>query len=211
MSLLCTHKISYNIIISISPTLITLHFTNATNLYASIPHTTITSTHSFFTDNTTPGNAWKNHGTTWSLGMCMEDSDGDGFSNGDEMGDPCCKWVAGTTPQRTRNLANPAQKDSIPYPSCTKGGMHTLFPALLSSFYHAFIYYFAEPKVTLTANLTTQSSAVININWVVPSCMCGFNVSLVNPKAANNIQATAVADPFSGGSQIFMTGLEPCM
>jgi hypothetical protein len=52
----------------------------------------------------------------------MADSDGDGFSNGDEMGDPCCTWVAGGTPLRNTNLANPAQKDSVPYPSCTLGG-----------------------------------------------------------------------------------------
>lgn len=60
----------------------------------------------------------------WSRAMCMADSDGDGFSNGDEMGDPCCTWVEGATPSRTfPNLANPAMKESVSkFPSCTFGG-----------------------------------------------------------------------------------------
>eukprot|EP00026_Physarum_polycephalum_P003901 Phypoly_transcript_03918.p1 GENE.Phypoly_transcript_03918~~Phypoly_transcript_03918.p1 ORF type:complete len:670 (+),score=101.12 Phypoly_transcript_03918:219-2228(+) len=133
------------------------------------------------------GNSWQQFNTTWTVGMCMADSDGDGFSNGDEMGDPCCTWVAGGTPMRTTNLANPAQKDSVPFPSCTLGGM---------------------PNVTLTSNFTTQSRAMININWAVPSCMCGFNVSQMTPKVVA-MQATAMADPYSGNSQISVTGLEP--
>lgn len=28
----------------------------------------------------------------WSLSLCGADSDGDGLTNGDELGDPCCNW-----------------------------------------------------------------------------------------------------------------------
>jgi hypothetical protein len=68
----------------------------------------------------------------------------------------------------------------------------------------------SAPNVTLLSNFTTQSRAVININWAVPSCMCGFNVSQVTPKAIS-MQATAMTDPYSGNSQIIVTGLEPGM
>ena len=46
-------------------------------------------------------------GQTWSKAFCMADADGDGQSNGLEMGDPCCKWSIGQTPQFTTGLSDP--------------------------------------------------------------------------------------------------------
>jgi hypothetical protein len=41
------------------------------------------------------------------------DSDGDGASNGDELGDPCCTWVPGVVPPyRVWNLTHPGEKQS---------------------------------------------------------------------------------------------------
>jgi hypothetical protein len=34
---------------------------------------------------------------TWTKELCEADSDGDGQTNGQELGDPCCVWVAGQT------------------------------------------------------------------------------------------------------------------
>jgi len=38
---------------------------------------------------------WKANGYEWTTDLCTADSDGDGFTNGEELGDPCCTWVAG--------------------------------------------------------------------------------------------------------------------
>jgi hypothetical protein len=46
-------------------------------------------------------------GQTWSKAFCMADADGDGQSNGLEMGDPCCRWSIGQTPQFTTGLSDP--------------------------------------------------------------------------------------------------------
>ena len=37
------------------------------------------------------------------------DSDGDGRSNGEELGDPECVWTQGTEPQRTAELSHPGK------------------------------------------------------------------------------------------------------
>lgn len=46
-------------------------------------------------------------GQTWNKAFCMADADGDGQSNGLEMGDPCCKWSMGQAPQFTTGLSDP--------------------------------------------------------------------------------------------------------
>ena len=38
---------------------------------------------------------WKANGYEWTTDLCTADSDGDGYTNGEELGDPCCTWVAG--------------------------------------------------------------------------------------------------------------------
>lgn len=35
-------------------------------------------------------------GYDWTLELCQEDSDGDGQTNGEELGDPCCNWTVGS-------------------------------------------------------------------------------------------------------------------
>lgn len=34
----------------------------------------------------------------WSTDLCQKDSDQDGRTNGQELGDPDCKWTEGGTP-----------------------------------------------------------------------------------------------------------------
>lgn len=46
-------------------------------------------------------------GQQWTKAFCMADADGDGQTNGLEMGDPCCKWSVGQTPQFTTGLSDP--------------------------------------------------------------------------------------------------------
>lgn len=51
------------------------------------------------------------------------DSDADGFTNGEEMGDPCACWVRGRQPMFTQDLSFPGDTTSTPsmhtLPACT--------------------------------------------------------------------------------------------
>lgn len=38
------------------------------------------------------GEDWRTNGFLWTKELCEIDSDGDGFTNGEELGDPCCVW-----------------------------------------------------------------------------------------------------------------------
>ena len=40
-------------------------------------------------------------GHVWNRALCMADSDGDGATNGEELGDPNCVWVYGGAPEST--------------------------------------------------------------------------------------------------------------
>lgn len=41
------------------------------------------------------GESFRLAGLTWTQELCRADSDGDGISNGAELGDPCCIWIQG--------------------------------------------------------------------------------------------------------------------
>jgi hypothetical protein len=45
--------------------------------------------------------------------ICEIDSDGDSFSNGEELGDPTCTWVFGD-PNPAGEITNPADAESVP-------------------------------------------------------------------------------------------------
>ncbi|XP_046576553.1 DBH-like monooxygenase protein 1 [Haliotis rubra] len=47
-----------------------------------------------------------NQGRNWA-NVCNMDSDGDGMTNGQELGDPQCIWTSGATPTRTTGLTHP--------------------------------------------------------------------------------------------------------
>lgn len=58
----------------------------------------------------------------WTKALCMKDSDGDGLTNGEELGDPCCKWSVGKTPERTTMLSHPGDIDETnSAPKCKSG------------------------------------------------------------------------------------------
>eukprot|EP00741_Cyanophora_paradoxa_P024939 tig00000056_g24073.t1 len=63
------------------------------------------------------GAAFAAAGHRWTAALCQADSDGDGYSNGWELGDPCCTWTVGTTPLRTTDISNPGLADSFPLSS----------------------------------------------------------------------------------------------
>ncbi|RLN95585.1 hypothetical protein BBJ28_00021118 [Nothophytophthora sp. Chile5] len=44
-------------------------------------------------DNNNFGLDFASAGKSWTTEFCQQDSDGDGQTNGEELGDPCCEWV----------------------------------------------------------------------------------------------------------------------
>ncbi|RUS76760.1 hypothetical protein EGW08_015467 [Elysia chlorotica] len=43
----------------------------------------------------------------WTQELCQKDSDGDGLTNGQELGDPDCVWSIGLTPALSTGLSHP--------------------------------------------------------------------------------------------------------
>ena len=68
-------------------------------------------------------NAFYSTGQKWNKAFCQADTDGDGQSNGFEMGDPCCVWTVGQTPMFTTGLSDPnsfTSKTTRQMPNCVK-------------------------------------------------------------------------------------------
>jgi hypothetical protein len=67
-------------------------------------------------------------GQKWSKTFCQADTDGDGQSNGLEMGDPCCLWSVGKSPMITTTLSDPnsaASKTTRQMPTCMQTNSYT--------------------------------------------------------------------------------------
>eukprot|EP00672_Neobodo_designis_P019274 CAMPEP_0174833118 /NCGR_PEP_ID=MMETSP1114-20130205/4044_1 /TAXON_ID=312471 /ORGANISM="Neobodo designis, Strain CCAP 1951/1" /LENGTH=206 /DNA_ID=CAMNT_0016066989 /DNA_START=97 /DNA_END=715 /DNA_ORIENTATION=+ len=72
------------------------------------------------------GAAFAAAGRSWTSELCQADTDGDGFTNGQELGDPSCTWTAGGTPSRTTGISHPGYADSTP--TTTNAAGTTLAP-----------------------------------------------------------------------------------
>ena len=58
------------------------------------------------------GADFKAEGYEWTKALCAKDSDCDGLSNGEELGDPLCTWSKGSTPQFVVNITHPGISDT---------------------------------------------------------------------------------------------------
>lgn len=56
---------------------------------------------------TVMASSFYSNGLKWNKVICQADADGDGQTNGFEMGDPCCTWSIGQAPMFTTGLSDP--------------------------------------------------------------------------------------------------------
>eukprot|EP00930_Biecheleria_cincta_P073416 TRINITY_DN6070_c0_g5_i1.p1 TRINITY_DN6070_c0_g5~~TRINITY_DN6070_c0_g5_i1.p1 ORF type:complete len:732 (+),score=86.72 TRINITY_DN6070_c0_g5_i1:61-2256(+) len=74
------------------------------------------------------------HGGQWAE-VCSRDSDGDGRTNGEELGDPCCRWQPGRVADgrfvlgrrqeyRRWLLSDPGRMDNLPGPESARSPAH---------------------------------------------------------------------------------------
>ncbi|XP_013391507.1 MOXD1 homolog 1 isoform X2 [Lingula anatina] len=58
------------------------------------------------------------NGHKWDATLCRKDSDGDGRTNGEELGDPNCVWTAGAGTQDTTAFSHPGVCEPYNSPEC---------------------------------------------------------------------------------------------
>ncbi|KAE9022802.1 hypothetical protein PR001_g13063 [Phytophthora rubi] len=66
------------------------------------------------------GDGFQKAGNKWTVGLCQADTDGDGQTNGQELGDPCCEWIVGYIPRWTSGASHPGLKDKTSNPTLWK-------------------------------------------------------------------------------------------
>ncbi|KAL3659154.1 hypothetical protein V7S43_015733 [Phytophthora oleae] len=69
------------------------------------------------------GSAFSTAGDAWTTALCQLDTDGDGFTNGQELGDPCCTWTTSNTAELvTDGVSDPSDASKTPTSSELKAG-----------------------------------------------------------------------------------------
>lgn len=59
------------------------------------------------------GEAFNVANQQWTPALCQQDSDGDGATNGEELGDPCCRWTPGGALAATAMVTHPGEADAF--------------------------------------------------------------------------------------------------
>ncbi|XP_067929956.1 tyramine beta-hydroxylase-like [Watersipora subatra] len=65
------------------------------------------------------GKVFEAEGNKWTEKLCREDSDGDGRSNGEELGDPNCVWSFGKEPTYSQNITHPGICEPLNSTKCS--------------------------------------------------------------------------------------------
>ena len=70
----------------------------------------------------------------WTAALCNADTDGDGFTNGEELGDPNCQWTASgkALPNRTLDISHPGLWSSVPSSATYPAREQAAFPGVCS-------------------------------------------------------------------------------
>ncbi|KAH9488419.1 hypothetical protein Btru_067383 [Bulinus truncatus] len=64
------------------------------------------------------GQDFASHGHQWSKSLCLQDSDGDGRTNGQELGDSDCTWTQNQSRSSTVNITHPGVCEPLNNPTC---------------------------------------------------------------------------------------------
>ncbi|XP_055861079.1 DBH-like monooxygenase protein 2 homolog [Biomphalaria glabrata] len=64
------------------------------------------------------GEDFSKEGHAWTTNLCMKDSDGDGRTNGQELGDPDCLWKKNSTASRATGLSHPGVCEPLNSTKC---------------------------------------------------------------------------------------------
>eukprot|EP00966_Prymnesium_polylepis_P028801 667683-Prymnesium_polylepis.1 len=105
----------------------------------------------------------------WTLSACMADSDGDGWSNGDELGDACCSWSSGVTPDLDSTggsdgrISNPRNPASTPTTSDRASHMRQSFSLQ------------APATTSLQA---AMSGTTVSLSWTSAAGACSYQVKV---------------------------------
>lgn len=81
------------------------------------------------------GRDFQSAGHSWTQALCKKDSDGDGLSNGEELGDPSCIWSKGDTPTYVTGITNPGVYDVVVKSTNAPTQKPTHFPTFSPTFY----------------------------------------------------------------------------
>lgn len=69
------------------------------------------------------GTAFSAAGNAWTKALCQADTDGDGYTNGAELGDPCCTWTTSNTAGLiSTGVSHPADASLTPTNAALKAG-----------------------------------------------------------------------------------------
>ncbi|RLN63042.1 hypothetical protein BBP00_00004356 [Phytophthora kernoviae] len=81
------------------------------------------------------GDAFEAAGKKWTKELCMADSDGDGQTNGQELGDPCCTWDQTANPVVlwTTGVSHPSDASKTSDPSLWANGCGSSTPSISSA------------------------------------------------------------------------------
>lgn len=72
------------------------------------------------------GTAFAAAGDEWTTALCQADTDGDGYTNGAELGDPCCTWTTSNTAGLiTSGVSHPSDASLTPTNAALKAGCST--------------------------------------------------------------------------------------
>jgi dopamine beta-monooxygenase len=149
------------------------------------------------------GWAFAGAGHVWTTQLCQADSDGDGFTNGVELGDPSCIWTVGAVPSRTGDISHPGFADSTPTTATAVpatptvmmqyntqyalGQMTTVRQTTLGTATAALLGV-SVGSVTLSAFLTTLGATALRFAITTPSSsnvtFAALNASLSNTSSA---------------------------
>lgn len=70
------------------------------------------------------GQDFQTAGQTWTEALCRKDSDGDGKTNGQELGDPDCTWRPIDSPKVTSVLSHPGVCEPLSSPKCQQRSLN---------------------------------------------------------------------------------------